>query len=185
MWGGRFAAGPAAIMQQINASIDIDRRLYAEDIAGSKAHADMLVKQGILTAADGAAIAQGLDRIKAEIDAGDFERVGVGGPATLRQIDVDLGGVESQVAAVRRREVRGELVFAGGENEPDADIVEAAVTDQPAERGLAVAAADCEGRVIVDAASGDDAGAPTDERFKVGVAGGTIGGSCGGRPQQA
>ena len=72
MWGGRFAAGPAAIMQAINASIDVDKRLYAEDIQGSNAHAAMLVKQGILTPADGAAIAQGLDQIKAEIDAGDF-----------------------------------------------------------------------------------------------------------------
>src|SRR5215813_5904581 len=72
MWGGRFAAGPAAIMQSINASIDVDKRLYAEDIQGSKAHAAMLVQQGILTAADGAAIAKGLDQIKAEIDAGSF-----------------------------------------------------------------------------------------------------------------
>jgi argininosuccinate lyase len=72
MWGGRFAAGPAAIMQSINASIDIDKRLYAEDIQGSQAHAAMLVKQGILTAADGAAIAKGLDQVKAEIDAGQF-----------------------------------------------------------------------------------------------------------------
>ncbi|HWU00298.1 MAG TPA: argininosuccinate lyase, partial [Terriglobales bacterium] len=72
MWGGRFAAGPAAIMQSINASIDVDKRLYAEDIQGSKAHAAMLVQQGILTAADGAAIAKGLDQVKAEIDAGQF-----------------------------------------------------------------------------------------------------------------
>ncbi|HEX9447191.1 MAG TPA: argininosuccinate lyase, partial [Dongiaceae bacterium] len=72
MWGGRFAAGPAAIMQQINASIEIDKRFYAEDIQGSQAHAAMLVAQGILTAEDGAAIARGLDQVKAEIDAGSF-----------------------------------------------------------------------------------------------------------------
>jgi argininosuccinate lyase len=72
MWGGRFAAGPAAIMQQINASIDIDKRLYREDIEGSLAHAAMLVRQGVLTKADGAAIADGLERIRAEIDAGTF-----------------------------------------------------------------------------------------------------------------
>ena len=56
MWGGRFAAGPAAIMQQINASIGVDKRLYAEDIQGSLAHAAMLAKQGIITETDGAAI---------------------------------------------------------------------------------------------------------------------------------
>ena len=73
MWGGRFAAGPAAIMQEINASIDVDKRLYAEDIAGSIAHAAMMVKQGILTKADGAAIERGLLDIKTEIEAGKFE----------------------------------------------------------------------------------------------------------------
>jgi argininosuccinate lyase len=71
-WGGRFAAGPAEIMRRINASIDFDKRLWAEDIAGSKAHCAMLVRQGILPAADGAAIAAGLDRIRAEIEAGQF-----------------------------------------------------------------------------------------------------------------
>ena len=72
MWGGRFAGGPAAIMRRINASIDFDRRLYAEDIAGSKAHCAMLVAQHILTAEDGAAITGGLEQIQAEIDAGKF-----------------------------------------------------------------------------------------------------------------
>ena len=73
MWGGRFGGGPAEVMQQINASIDVDKRLYKEDIEGSQAHAAMLVKQGILTAADGAAIADGLQRIRKEIDEGRFE----------------------------------------------------------------------------------------------------------------
>jgi argininosuccinate lyase len=72
MWGGRFAAGPAAIMRRINASIDFDRRLYAEDIAGSKAHCAMLIAQCIIPAEDGAAIIAGLDQIRAEIDAGSF-----------------------------------------------------------------------------------------------------------------
>jgi argininosuccinate lyase len=72
MWGGRFAQGPDAIMARINASIDFDRRLYAEDIAGSKAHAAMLAKQGIITKADATAIAKGLDEIKTEIEAGKF-----------------------------------------------------------------------------------------------------------------
>jgi argininosuccinate lyase len=73
MWGGRFASGPAAIMAQINASIGFDKRLYAQDIAGSKAHAAMLARKGILTKKDAAAIAKGLDQVKAEIDGGKFK----------------------------------------------------------------------------------------------------------------
>ena len=72
MWGGRFAAGPSEIMERINASIGFDRRLYAQDIAASKAHAAMLVRQGIIGQEDGRAIADGLDRILTEIDAGNF-----------------------------------------------------------------------------------------------------------------
>ena len=72
LWGGRFAAGPAAIMERINASIGFDRKLYAQDIAGSKAHAAMLARQGIISAADAEAIAGGLDRILAEIESGVF-----------------------------------------------------------------------------------------------------------------
>jgi argininosuccinate lyase len=72
MWGGRFAAGPGAIMQEINASIDFDRRLYAQDIAASKAHASMLAKQGIITRDDAAKIAHGLDTILSEIESGKF-----------------------------------------------------------------------------------------------------------------
>jgi argininosuccinate lyase len=73
MWGGRFASSPDAIMEAINASIDVDRHLYRQDIAASKAHAAMLVQQGIITADDGAKIAQGLDTILAEIEAGKFK----------------------------------------------------------------------------------------------------------------
>ncbi len=72
MWGGRFQGGPAAVMERINVSIDFDRRLYAQDIAASKAHAAMLVATGIIGAEDGAEIAAGLDRIRGEIDSGDF-----------------------------------------------------------------------------------------------------------------
>ena len=73
MWGGRFAQGPDAIMAEINASIDFDRRLFAQDIAGSKAHAAMLGKQGIISKTDAAAIAKGLDQIKVEIETGKFK----------------------------------------------------------------------------------------------------------------
>jgi argininosuccinate lyase len=72
MWGGRFSSGPGAIMEEINASIDFDRHLYRQDIAASKAHADMLAKQGIITADDAKKIAHGLDTILSEIEAGKF-----------------------------------------------------------------------------------------------------------------
>jgi argininosuccinate lyase len=72
LWGGRFAGGPAEIMERINASIDFDKRLYAEDIAGSTAHCAMLVRQKILSPEDGEAIAGGLGQILAEIEGGRF-----------------------------------------------------------------------------------------------------------------
>ena len=72
MWGGRFARGPAAIMEKINASIGFDKRLADQDIAGSKAHAAMLAKQGIITQADADAIRDGLDTVSQEIAAGTF-----------------------------------------------------------------------------------------------------------------
>jgi argininosuccinate lyase len=72
MWGGRFASGPAAIMEEINASIDFDKRLASQDIRGSLAHAEMLGKTGILDRADVEAIQGGLKAVGAEIDAGTF-----------------------------------------------------------------------------------------------------------------
>jgi len=72
MWGGRFERGPAAIMEEINASIDVDRRLWREDIEGSKAHAAMLAAAKIISDADARAIAKGLEAIAAEIDSGAF-----------------------------------------------------------------------------------------------------------------
>ncbi len=72
MWGGRFAAGPDAIMEAINASIGFDKRLYAQDIAGSRAHAAMLAAQGILTDSDAAAIREGLLTVLSEIEGGTF-----------------------------------------------------------------------------------------------------------------
>jgi argininosuccinate lyase len=92
LWGGRFEAGPAAVMERINASIDFDRRLYACDIQGSKAHAAMLARQGIIAKADAAAIAAGLDRILEEIESGDFEF-----KAALEDIHLN---VESRLAEI-------------------------------------------------------------------------------------
>jgi argininosuccinate lyase len=73
MWGGRFSDRPDAIMEEINVSIDVDRHLYAQDIAASKAHAAMLAAQGIITAADAKSIAKGLDAILSEIGKGAFD----------------------------------------------------------------------------------------------------------------
>jgi len=73
MWGGRFASGPAAIMEAINASISFDRKLYAQDIRGSIAHSEMLAQTGIISAADQEKIAHGLNTILKEIEAGSFE----------------------------------------------------------------------------------------------------------------
>ncbi|MEM9973099.1 MAG: argininosuccinate lyase [Pseudomonadota bacterium] len=72
MWGGRFAAGPDAIMEAINASIGFDKRLAAQDIAGSRAHAAMLAAQGIISTSDAEAIREGLLTVLSEIEGGRF-----------------------------------------------------------------------------------------------------------------
>jgi argininosuccinate lyase len=71
-WGGRFAAGPSVVMQEINASIGFDRKLWRQDIRGSLAHAAMLAKIGLITPEDERAIAQGLEAIAQQIGAGTF-----------------------------------------------------------------------------------------------------------------
>jgi len=72
LWGGRFDAGPAEIMEKINASIDFDRILFDQDIRGSQAHCRMLMTQGIISADDGEKILEGLAQVKGEIEAGNF-----------------------------------------------------------------------------------------------------------------
>ncbi len=72
MWGGRYETGPAAIMEEINASIDFDKRLAGQDIRGSLAHAAMLGATGILPEADAAAIREGLETVRGEIEDGSF-----------------------------------------------------------------------------------------------------------------
>ncbi|WP_158917053.1 argininosuccinate lyase [Caulobacter sp. S45] len=72
MWGGRFERKPAELMQAINVSIGVDRRLWAQDLAGSRAHAAMLSKQGVISRQDEAAIQDGLTRIEQEIESGAF-----------------------------------------------------------------------------------------------------------------
>jgi argininosuccinate lyase len=72
MWGGRFASGPAEIMEEINASIGFDRKLAAQDIEGSLAHVAMLAARGVVAQSDADAIAAGLNQVKGEIEAGTF-----------------------------------------------------------------------------------------------------------------
>ena len=92
MWGGRFATGPAEIMEEINASIDFDRKLAAQDIAGSLAHVAMLAAQGVVDQADADAIAAGLKQVKGEIEAGTF--------AFSRALEDIHMNVESRLAAI-------------------------------------------------------------------------------------
>ncbi len=95
MWGGRFAEGPDAIMQAINASIGFDKRLYAQDISGSRAHAAMLAATGILTNKDADAIGEGLLTVLSEIEGGKF------------QFRTDLEDIHMNVEA-RLKEIIGE-----------------------------------------------------------------------------
>jgi argininosuccinate lyase len=72
MWGGRFSAGPDAIMADINTSVEVDRKLFRQDIAASRAHAEMLRERGIIPSQDAQAILRGLDAILTEIETGSF-----------------------------------------------------------------------------------------------------------------
>src|SRR5688572_23126352 len=72
IWGGRFASAPALIMEEINASIAFDQRLARQDIQASKAHCAMLMRQRIITKAQGNAILKGLDKVNREIESGRF-----------------------------------------------------------------------------------------------------------------
>ena len=72
-WGGRFSEPTDAFVARLNASVEFDKRLYAEDIDGSKAHATMLAEQGIISAEDVVAIHDGLEQIRVEIENGTFE----------------------------------------------------------------------------------------------------------------
>jgi argininosuccinate lyase len=98
IWGGRFDEKPSDIMEQINASIDIDKRLYRQDIAGSKAHADMLAAQKIISAEDNQAIQGGLDQILKEIESGaftfrrDLEDIHMNIETRLRELIGDAAG---------------------------------------------------------------------------------------------
>ena len=98
MWGGRFEGGPAAAMQDITPSIDFDKRLASQDIAGSRAHARMLAAQKIIRSTDRDAILSGLDAIEKEIEAGTFvfrrelEDIHLNIEARLKEIAGDAAG---------------------------------------------------------------------------------------------
>jgi argininosuccinate lyase len=85
MWGGRFAEGPSAVMRAINVSIGVDKRLWREDIAGSRAHAAMLAARGIISDADAEAILAGLDTI-----AGEYAARGVPEDPALEDIHMHV-----------------------------------------------------------------------------------------------
>lgn len=98
MWGGRFASGPSEIMEEINASIGYDKRLYKQDIKGSIAHAEMLVDAGILSKADGKKIITGLKQVQKEIETDQFtfsrqlEDIHMNVESRLRELIGDAAG---------------------------------------------------------------------------------------------
>ena len=114
MWGGRFSARPSDLMQAINVSIGFDRRLWAQDIAGSKAHAAMLAKAGVLSSEDEAQIQRGLDAIHAEIESGafpfreEFEDIHMNVEARLREL---IGPVAGRLHTARSRNDQVALDF--------------------------------------------------------------------------
>ena len=148
MWGGRFAAGPAEIMEAINASIDFDRKLAIQDIAGSQAHVAMLARQGVVDAADADAIAKGLDQVKGEIEAGTF--------SFSRALEDIHMNIESRLAAVIGP-AAGRLHTARSRNDQVAldvrlwtrDTIDALILEIEAlQRALASRALDCAGMVM-------------------------------------
>ena len=106
MWGGRFTARPDEIMQAINVSIDVDKRLWQQDLAGSKAHCAMLAKQGIISSDDSQIILKGLETITAEIENGsfpfraEFEDIHMNVEARLREL---VGPVSGRLHTARSR----------------------------------------------------------------------------------
>ncbi len=106
MWGGRFAATPSEIMQEINVSLDVDKRMAEQDIAGSRAHADMLAEMGIISDPDNDAIQSGLDTIVQEIREGrfpfrrEFEDIHMNVEARLKDL---IGDPASRLHTARSR----------------------------------------------------------------------------------
>jgi argininosuccinate lyase len=114
MWGGRFTTKPADLMQAINVSIGFDKRLAAQDLAGSRAHCAMLAQQGIIKADDAAAIQRGLDAIEGEIAAGafpfrdEFEDIHLNIEARLKEL---IGPASGRLHTARSRNDQVALDF--------------------------------------------------------------------------
>ncbi len=114
MWGGRFSAKPAELMQAINVSIGFDKRLARQDLAGSRAHAAMLCAAKVITSADEAEIQRGLDAVEAEMDAGTFpfrdeyEDIHMNVEARLREL---IGPVAGRLHTARSRNDQVALDF--------------------------------------------------------------------------
>ncbi len=114
MWGGRFSGKPAELMQAINVSIGFDKRLAAQDLAGSRAHAAMLQSVGVITSEDAAAIQHGLGQIEAEIEAGtfpfrdEFEDIHMNVEARLREL---IGPAAGRLHTARSRNDQVALDF--------------------------------------------------------------------------
>ena len=114
MWGGRFSGKPDELMQAINVSIGFDRRLARQDLAGSRAHAEMLAKVGVIGAEDAAAILQGIDTIEGEIESGtfpyreEFEDIHMNVEARLREL---IGPAAGRLHTARSRNDQVALDF--------------------------------------------------------------------------
>ena len=114
MWGGRFSAKPAELMQAINVSIGFDKRLASQDLAGSRAHAAMLAQQGVISKTDEAEIQRGLTAIEAEMAAGtfpfreEFEDIHMNVEARLREL---IGPVAGRLHTARSRNDQVALDF--------------------------------------------------------------------------
>jgi argininosuccinate lyase len=114
MWGGRFSGKPAELMQAINVSVGFDKRLARHDLAGSRAHAEMLAKTGVISDADEGAIQKGLDTIEAEINAGtfpfrdEFEDIHMNVEARLREL---IGPAAGRLHTARSRNDQVALDF--------------------------------------------------------------------------
>jgi argininosuccinate lyase len=114
MWGGRFSAKPDELMQAINVSIGFDKRLAAQDLAGSRAHAAMLAKQGVISSQDEAEIQRGLTAIEAEMDQGvfpfreEYEDIHMNVEARLREL---IGPTAGRLHTARSRNDQVALDF--------------------------------------------------------------------------
>ncbi len=108
MWGGRFSETPSSIMEQINSSIDVDSRLWEQDIRGSKAHCRMLMAQKIIPEKDGEKILEGLCQIEKEMESGEFEF-----QASLEDIHMNIENRLSEIIG----EVAGKLHTARSRND--------------------------------------------------------------------